>query len=136
MEEKEKKKKVTPEELSAACMAIADDRKAEDIIRIQLGELSSIADYFVLCTGNSEPHLKAIADRIEREVRTRIGSRPRSVDGSANSHWILIDYGNVIVHILTRDMRELYQLESLWGDAPQEAACETLKNPPPKKGRD
>ena len=85
-----------------------------------------IADYFVLCTGNSVPHLSAIADSIAREVRAKMSVRPRVIDGTAASQWTVIDFGSVIVHILSKKMREQYQLESLWGDAPKVDALKLL----------
>jgi len=122
----EPKKKITPEELSTFCMQIADSKKAGNIKRLALGELTVIADYFVLCTANSEPHIKAVADGIVREARTQLKVRPLKVDGLPASHWIIIDYGAVIVHVMHPESRDLYQLESLWGDAPSTELIEKL----------
>ncbi len=115
-----------PEELAFTCAKTADDHKAENIITLKLSGLSVIADYFVLCTGNSIPHLSAIAVSIAREVRTKMGVRPRAIDGTAASQWTVIDFGSVIVHVLSPKMREQYQLESLWGDAPKVDALKFL----------
>ncbi len=111
--------KLSPEEIAAFCAEVADDRKASDIVQLKMADLTFVADYFVLCTGTSEPHLKAIAERIQRELRTRFGVRPSRVDGASGSHWTIIDYGAVMVHIMTEETRKLYQIESLWGDAPR-----------------
>ena len=111
--------KVTPKELAAFCATIADDRKAENIIQLELSEISVIADYFVLCTGNTEPHIKSIASRIGRDVRDKLGVRPLSIEGESASSWVIIDFGPVVVHVMTPQMRDLYQLENLWGDAPK-----------------
>ena len=108
-----------PEELAFVCAKTADDHKAENIITLKVSGLSVIADYFVLCTGNSIPHLSAIAVSIAREVRAKMGIRPSVIDGTAASQWTVIDFGSVIVHVFSPKMRELYQLESLWGDAPK-----------------
>ena len=107
----------TPEELAKYCGAIAEDKKAEDIAIIKVGDVSLVADYFVICTGNSQPHLNAIAEWTRRKIRESFSVRPLAVDGKANSQWIVIDYGNVIFHILSPEAREKYQLENLWGDA-------------------
>ncbi len=112
------------EELAYICAKTADDHKADNVITLKVSGLSVIADYFVLCAGNSAPHLSAISDSIIREVRAKMSVRPRSVDGTAASQWTVVDFGDVIVHVLSPKMREQYQLESLWGDAPK---IETLK---------
>lgn len=115
-----------PEELAFTCAKTADDHKAENIITLKVSGLSVIADYFVLCTGNSVPHLSAIVDSIAREVRSKLSVRPRVIDGTPASQWTVIDFGSVIVHVLSPKMREQYQLESLWGDAPKVDALKLL----------
>ncbi len=114
----EKSGNVNPEELARLCAQVADDRKAGDVMILDVSKFSTVADYFVLCTGNSEPHLKAIGDRIGRDVKEKLGVKPRTVEGTPSSQWVLLDYITVLVHVMTPDMRELYNLESLWGDAP------------------
>jgi ribosome-associated protein len=112
------------EKLAYICAKTADDHKAENVMTLKVSGLSVIADYFVLCTGNSIPHISAISDSIIREVREKMELRPRGIDGVPSSLWTVIDYGSVIVHVLSPKMREQYNLESLWGDAPK---IETLK---------
>jgi ribosome-associated protein len=73
----------------------------------------------VICSGTSEPHLKAIAAEIEERLKDDHGVRPVSVDGFPASHWIVLDYMQVIVHVFRREKREFYSLEDLWGDAPR-----------------
>ena len=107
----------TPEELAKYCVTIAEDKKAEDIAMIKVGDVSLMADYFVICTGNSQPHINAIAEWTRRKVRETFNIRPLAIDGKADSKQIVIDYGNVIYHILSIEAREKYQLEDLWGDA-------------------
>jgi len=107
----------TPEELAKYCAAIAEDKIAEDISIIKVGDVSLVADYFVICTGSSHPHINAIAEWTRRKVRESFDIRPLAIDGKAQSQWIVIDYGNVIFHILSTEAREKYQLEDLWGDA-------------------
>lgn len=114
------------EEIAALCAKTADERKAENIATLRLTELSVVSDFFVLCTANSEPHLKAVSERIQRELREKLNVRPRAVEGKPSSQWIIIDFGSVAAHIMTKEMRELYQLESLWGDAPRVEDIETL----------
>lgn len=111
--------KLSAEEIAALCAEVADERKASNVVQLKMADLTFVADYFVLCTGTSEPHLRAIAERIQRELRTRFGVRPSRVDGASGSHWTIIDYGAVMVHIMTEETRNLYQIESLWGDAPR-----------------
>lgn len=124
------KKQISPRELAIFCASIADGRKAENIITLEMGSESSIADFFVLCTANSQPHLKAICDRIERDTRTELNIRPHRVSGKAESEWMLLDYGCVVVHLMTPETREIYNLESLWGDAPRVDAINFLAKGP------
>ena len=90
---------------------------------LDLQGISSFTDFFVICSGTSEPHLKAIAGAIEEGLRKDQGVRPVSVDGFPASQWIVLDYMQVIVHVFHREKREFYSLEDLWGDAPR-LACE------------
>jgi len=114
------KRKLAPEEIAAICAEVADDRKASNIVRLKTGDLmTAVADYLILCTGTSEPHLGAISERIQRELRNNFATRAIHVDGKPQSHWVILDYGTVMVHIMTEEVRSLYQLESLWGDAPR-----------------
>ncbi len=122
-----KNNKPKPEEIAALCVSSAEDRKAKDIVDLQLTEVSVIADYFVLCTGNSEPQLRGIAEGIRRDALEKLKVKPRSIEGTPASHWIILDFGSVVVHILNPEMRELYQIESLWGDAPKIDAVKKLE---------
>jgi ribosome-associated protein len=105
--------------LAMLCRDLADNRKAEDIVILDVRELSSVTDYYVLCSGTSEPHLRAIAD----EILTKLGElhdlQPRARDGSLASGWLVLDFFDVIVHIMHAESRRRYDLESLWGDAPR-----------------
>jgi ribosome-associated protein len=134
-------KKETPQEaLAKLCEEIAYDRKAENIIRLDLKEYSAVSDYFVLCTATSEPHIRAIAERIQRDVLEKRGIKPLHVDGSPESRWMIVDFGAVMVHVMDEDTRALYQLESLWGDAPKTDAVKRItakaKRAAGKKGKD
>lgn len=118
--------KLTPEEIASVCAQVADDRQAVNIVKLKLADLSSVTDFAVICTGNSEPHLNALAERIQRELRNNFQVRPTHVDGAPGSHWMIIDFGSVMVHLMTEETRSLYQLESLWGDAPRVEAVKKI----------
>tara|TARA_B100001142_G_C13939425_1_gene502592 strand:+ start:117 stop:485 length:369 start_codon:yes stop_codon:yes gene_type:complete len=92
----------------------ADQKKAENIITIDLRGLSSLSDYFLICHGNSEPQIKAIADNIRKNTTYK----PKHIEGYENKKWILLDYFDVIVHIFDKLEREYYELERIWADAP------------------
>lgn len=85
---------------------------------MDLRGISDVADFYVLCTGTSDPHIKAVRDSIEEEVAEEHGTKPFRIEGSPLSRWIIMDYTDVIVHILDREKRLLYALETLWNDAP------------------
>jgi|SRR5436190_458535 len=112
-------KKVTMDsrKLALLCRELADRRKAEDIVILDVRKVSSITDYFVIATGTSEPHLRAISDEIQDKLREEHGVRPRAVDGTLQTAWLVMDFFDVIVHIMRADVRKLYDLETLWGDA-------------------
>ncbi|MFL6521411.1 MAG: ribosome silencing factor [Chthoniobacterales bacterium] len=112
---------ITAENLAKACANHAADKKAEDIVVLDLQGISSFTDYFVICSGTSEPHLRAIAGEIEGRLKDEEGIRAVSVDGFPASQWIVLDYMQVIVHVFRREKREFYSLEDLWGDAPRVA---------------
>ncbi len=105
--------------LALLCRELADNKKAEDIVILDVRELSSVTDYFVVSAGTSEPHLRAIVDEITDRLREEWGLRPRAVDGTLRAAWIVLDYFDVIVHVMLKDVRERYDLETLWGDAPR-----------------
>jgi ribosome-associated protein len=88
-------------------------------VALDLREVSTFTDFFVICSGTSEPHLKAIAGEIEARLKEDHGIRAAAVDGFPASQWIVLDYMQVIVHVFHREKREFYALESLWGDAPR-----------------
>src|SRR3954462_3646064 len=104
--------------LALLCRELAENRKAENVVVLDVNEVSSITDYFVIATGTSEPHLRAIVNEITDKLRDEHDLRPRAADGSLQTSWIVLDYFDVIVHIMRADIREHYKLEDLWGDAP------------------
>ena len=111
------KKANADKELLQLCVDSAKEKLAENVVTLSIGSVSSIADYFVIATANSEPQLRAVADFIERRVREQLGVHSSSSTESSEGGWRLLDFGNVIVHIMTPEMRSRYNLEGLWGDA-------------------
>jgi len=95
-------------------IGILDDKQGEDIVAFKISGVSSLADYLLICTANSEVHGRALADYLSEELK-REGVKFLAVEGKENARWICIDYGEVIVHIMTNGVREFYHLESIWG---------------------
>ena len=105
--------------LALLCRELADNKKAENILVLDVSKVSSVTDYFVIASGTSEPHLRAIVNEVTDKLREEHHLRPRAVDGTLHAAWQVLDYFDVIVHIMRTDVREHYDLESLWGDAPR-----------------
>lgn len=105
--------------LAILCRNFAENKKAENIILLDVRELSSVTDYFVIMSGTSEPHLRAIVDEISEKLLEEHGIKPRAIDGTLQTAWVVLDYFDVIVHVMRQDIRERYDLETLWGDAPK-----------------
>ena len=106
-------------DLVAAVAGYASDKKAIDIVELDLREVLGYTDYFLVCSGNTDRQTKAISDGIVEGMKKDHGMRPRRVEGLAEARWILMDYLDVVVHIFTPDTRDFYRLESLWGDVPR-----------------
>jgi ribosome-associated protein len=98
---------------------LAEDKKAEDIVALDLRNISNFTDFFVICSATSEPHMKAIQGGVREGLRSEFGISPFSSDGTPLSHWMIIDYSSVIIHVFDTDTRQFYSLESLWSDAPR-----------------
>jgi len=120
-----------PLALALKCAEAADNRKAEDIVVIDLRGISSFTDFFVVCSGKSEPQLRAIAGGVREDVREELGVRPLSEDGFPVSQWVVVDYGDVLVHIFHTEKREYYRLEDLWNDAPRVEVPNLSPSPAP-----
>ena len=105
--------------LALLCRELADNKKGEDIVILDVREVSSVTDYFVIASGTSQPHLRAIVDEIRDKLRDEHDLRPKAVDGALHTDWVVLDYFDVIVHVMRSDVRERYDLETLWGDAPR-----------------
>ena len=99
-------------------VAAALDKKATDLDVLSVAGLTSIADYFILCSANNERQAQAIADEILDRLKSELNVRPLLVEGTTPGRWVLLDFGDFIVHIFTEDVRRFYGLERLWGDAP------------------
>jgi len=105
--------------LALVCRELADNKKADNLVVLDVQEVSSITDYFVIASGSSEPHLRAISEEIIDRLRDEHDVRPRAIDGNLATAWLVLDFFDVIVHIMRPDVRERYDLEGLWGDAPR-----------------
>lgn len=103
--------------LAMAAAQAADDRKGGDIVLLKVSEVSYLADYFVMITGFSRVQVRAISQSIEEKVEMACQKHPVRVAGKAEGSWVLLDYGDVIVHILLPQEREFYNLEAFWGHA-------------------
>lgn len=94
------------------------DVKGEDIMIFDLSNIeNSVAETFIICSGNSNTHVSALAGSVEKKVRKELQDRPWHVEGTENSTWVLVDYVTVVVHIFQKETREYYDIEELWGDA-------------------
>jgi ribosome-associated protein len=112
---------MTPEQMASAIAALAADRKAVEIVQLDLREMIGYTDYFMICSGRSDRQVKAIHDAIHLGMKQQHDMLPRRVEGVTESQWILMDYLDVVVHVFTPEMREYYRLEQLWGEAPVQA---------------
>ena len=126
--------------LALLCREFADNKKVENIVALDVRKLSSVTDYFVIASGTSQPHLRAIVDEITSRLRDEYDLRPARSEGSTGGTWVVLDYFDVIVHVMHADTRQRYDLEGLWGDArpvktakPAKAAKQ--KTPPKPKLR-
>ena len=110
---------MTPESLIQLIAQYAADKKAIDVVGLDLRGVAGYTDYFVICAGNTDRQVKAIHDGIHEGLKKDHGLLPRRVEGLTQAHWVLMDYLDVVVHIFTPDTRDHYRLEQLWGDVPR-----------------
>lgn len=106
-------------QMAQAAAIAADDRKGENIVMLAIGEVSSLAEYFVIASGFSKAQVRAIAVATEDALKEKFGRRPRNIAGEQDGSWVLLDYGDVIVHAMMAQEREYYDLEAFWGHAPK-----------------
>ena len=109
---------IDPAALGHRIVDVASDKKASDIVLLRTSELTTMADYFVICSGRSDRQIQALAGAIVDTLRDD-GIRPIGIEGQASGRWVLIDYGAVIVHVFAPEEREYYGLERLWSQAQQ-----------------
>jgi ribosome-associated protein len=105
-----------PGQLARAAIDVASDKKASDIILLDIRDVTTIADYFIICSGNNPRQIQAIADAVDEELGKQ-GATLLHREGFAESGWLLLDFGDVIVHIFGAKEREYYRLERLWSEA-------------------
>jgi len=111
-------KKVNTDDLIAQIIKGIDDVKGEDIQLLDLRELeNTVCDYFIICSGNSNTQVKAISGSVQKLVSKSLKDKPWHIEGEMNAEWVLMDYVNVVVHVFQKQIREHYDIESLWGDA-------------------
>jgi ribosome-associated protein len=116
MTEDNKAKEISARAKAVLCAEGVTAHKAQDLVILDVSKLSSFADFFVICSGKSSRQVQGIADNLETGLRNQ-GLRPAGIEGSREGHWILMDYGDVIVHIFYEPVRLFYDLESLWSEA-------------------
>lgn len=108
---------MTTKELTKTALNALMDRKASDIVLLRVTKQTTLADYYVICTGTSNTQLRAIADAVDESMSKQYGLEPKSIEGYRSASWILLDYGSVIVHAFKNDTRQFYDLERLWSDS-------------------
>ncbi len=116
MEENKVLTDATPNELALEIVKILHSRKAHNIKLLHVKDQTVITDYFVICTGNSNTQIKALADNLDMKT-SELGRAPKAIEGFREASWIVMDYSSVIVHIFSRESREFYNLEKLWNDS-------------------
>lgn len=110
---------MTPERLAETIAALALDKKANDIVALDLREIGGYTDFFVICSGGSDRQTKAIHDGIHLGLKKGHGLLPRRVEGATEARWIVMDYLDVVAHVFLGEVREHYRLEAVWGDVPR-----------------
>lgn len=122
--------------LALLCRELADNRKAEDIVVLDVRKVSSVTDYFVIASGTSEPHLRAVVNEISETLKEDHDLTPSGKDGTLGAAWVVLDYFDVMVHVMRADIRQRYDLEGLWNDAvrvkPRAAVKRAKKKSAPK----
>lgn len=106
----------SPRDLARLIADALDDKKGNDIVLLDVGDLLQITEVFVIATGTSRPHVQTLAEAVEDRLR-EVGRRPLRSEGTAEAEWVLIDFGDVVLHVFQQEPRDFYGLERLWGDA-------------------
>ena len=109
---------LTPLEITQECVKTLDNKKALDIVVLETHDVTVLADYFIICSANSSTHIKTLADEVDK-VLSEKGEPALRTEGYRAGGWVLVDFGCVVIHIFTDEMRKFYNLEHLWADAPR-----------------
>lgn len=117
---------MTPKEMALAIAEALDSKKGQDIKVLETGALTTLADYFVICTASSTTQIKALADECEKSMKER-EELPHHIEGHRGGTWVLLDYSSVVVHLFMDEARQFYDLERLWSDAQEVDLSEILK---------
>ncbi len=107
---------LSPAEIASVAVRALEEKKAKDIKVLKITEHTVLADYFVICSGSSAPHIKALVDEVDRQL-SEVGEPPTRREGMRSDIWVLMDFGSVVVHVFTEEARKFYDLERLWGDS-------------------
>ena len=107
---------MTPKELAIIAVKALDEKKGKEISAIEITDLTTIADYFVIASGTSNTQINALSGAVEKAMKEQAGEAPLRREGYRDGTWVLLDYGAIIVHIFSQEAREFYSLERLWGD--------------------
>ena len=118
---------LTPEQMAAIAAKALEDKKAKDVKVLRTAEQTVLADYFVICSGSTAPHIKALVDEVDKQL-SEAGEPPIRREGLRSDIWVLMDFGSVIVHVFTEEARKFYNLERLWSDS-QEVTLSSLLGP-------
>ena len=110
----------TLKQLLQTVIRAAEDKKAGDMELFRVGSLTTLTEYFFICTGTSTTHVRALCDAMEKAAKDELGCLPHHVEGYHGGNWILLDYGSVLIHVFLAETRRFYSLERLWSDAPKE----------------
>ena len=117
----------TPRELALLAARALSEKKGREIQVLEIADLTTLADYFVLCTGSSNTQINALVDNVEKVLTEQAGEEPLHREGYRGGTWVLMDFSSVVVHIFMDEARKFYDLERLWGDAQEEDLSQVLK---------
>ena len=107
---------MTPKELAILAAKALDGKKGMDIKVVEVAEITSLADYFVICSGSSNTQINALCDAVEKKLEEEAGEKPLHREGHREGTWVLLDYGCIVIHVFSEEAREFYSLERLWAD--------------------
>ncbi len=122
--EKKRSGQISVQVLAREALTAIQEKKASDVVIMDMHEVSGLADYFILCSGTSDIQVRAVKESVETRLKRECQEMPWHVEGAEHRQWILLDYVDLVVHIFTPERREFYDLERLWSDAPTEKVHE------------